>query len=78
MIKREEVLNVCRRCLPLLDFEHKGNLIEDGILDSMSLISLVSELSFEFNVFFDVESLTPDIFESIDSLTQFINQLQGN
>ena len=78
MVSREDVLKVCKRCLPLVDFEYEGNLIENGILDSLSLISLVSELSFEFDVLFDVESLTPDHFENVEAMAQFINQLKGN
>lgn len=54
---REKVLEICKEVLPRIDFERETALIDDGILDSISIITLVSELSMEFNVEFDLPDL---------------------
>ena len=73
---KEKILEICEECLPLIDFTASDKLWTDQILDSLSLITLVTELSAEFDVRFDLEMLTAENFDSIDAIVQTVKKLQ--
>lgn len=73
---REKVLEICKEVLPRIDFERETALIDDGILDSISIITLVSELSMEFNVEFDLNTLQAENMNSLDAIVETIKSLQ--
>lgn len=52
-------------------------LIEEGILDSMAIASLISELSLEFSVSIPYEEIKEENFNSVDAIVAMINRL-GN
>ena len=73
---REKVLEICKEVLPRVDFEGATALIDDGILDSISIISLVSELSMECDVEFDLNTLQAENMNSLDAIVETIKSLQ--
>ena len=75
-MSREEVLNVCKKSLPYVDFENADDLIEAGFIDSLSLTVLISELSYSFDVVFDVEDLAPENFSNLDKIVRTIERLR--
>lgn len=74
---KEKVLQVLSEVLPQIDFESSNALVDDGILDSLSIVTLVSELSMEFDVSFDLDKLEPKNLNSIDAIVETIKSLQG-
>lgn len=56
--------------------EDATNLIEEGILDSFDIISLVLELEEAFSVKIEVGELEEDNFKDILSIEKFINSLK--
>lgn len=51
------------------------DLIEEGILDSFDMVSLVLELQDAFDITIDVSELLPENFESINTIAEFIDKL---
>ena len=51
------------------------DLIEEGILDSFDMVSLVLELQDAFDITIDVSELLPENFQSANTIAEFINQL---
>lgn len=74
---KEQILNLLKDALPQIDFTASQRLVDDGILDSLSIITLVSELSMEFDVEFDLDQLEPKNLNSIDAIVETVQQLQG-
>ena len=72
----EKILAVLHDALPQIDFTASDSLVDDGILDSLSIVTLISELSMEFGVTFDMESLMPENLNSIDAIMDTIKNLQ--
>lgn len=72
---KERALEVLKNALPQIDFESSNSLVDDGILDSLSIVTLVSELSMEFGVIFDLDELTPENLNSIDNIVDTIQKL---
>ncbi|MCH5195611.1 MAG: acyl carrier protein [Oscillospiraceae bacterium] len=75
---KERILEILADALPQIDFTASDSLVDDGILDSLSIVTLVSELSLEYGVVFDMEELTPENLNSIDAIVETVKNLQGN
>lgn len=69
---KEKVLSVLKNALPKVDFESSNYLVDDGILDSLSIVTAVTALSTEFNIDFDIDDITPENFNSIDAIEKII------
>ena len=72
----EKLLNILNDLHSDVDFETEENLIDDGILDSMDIISLISEVSDEFDVTITAKDIIPANFNSAKALYALIVRLQ--
>jgi acyl carrier protein len=52
-------------------------LLDEQVLDSMSLFTLVTRLESDFGVTIDDEELVPDHFETIEAIATFIDRKQS-
>lgn len=73
---KEKILAALHEVLPQIDFTASDSLVDDGILDSLSIVKLISELSMEFGVTFDMENLMPENLNSIDAIVETVANLQ--
>lgn len=73
---REQIIGILESIHPGVDYEVETKLIDARILDSLSIIGLVSELSFTFDVEIDVMDLVPENLNSVDAIVSLINELQ--
>ena len=73
----EELLAIMIDVRPDLDFETETALIDDGILDSFDIISIVSEVNAQFGIEIDVNDLLPENFNSAEALYELIERLQN-
>lgn len=74
---KERILNFLAEVMPQIDFTASDHLVDDGILDSLSIITLVSELSMEFGVEFDLDALENEHLNSIDAIVKTVQELQA-
>ena len=72
---KEEILAILSEVLPNIDFTSSDRLVDDGILDSISIATLVSELSMEYDVEFDLDQLEPKNLNSIDAIVETVQSL---
>ena len=75
-LMKERILEILAEVLPQIDFTASDSLVDDGILDSLSIVTLVSELSMEFDVVFDMDQLEPENLNSIDAIVETVKSLQ--
>lgn len=73
----EQLLKIMREIRMDVDFENETQLIDDDILDSFDIISIVSEVNEQFNVEIDVNDLIPENFNSAQALYELIQKLQN-
>lgn len=71
----EQLLKIMSEVRPDLDFEKETRLIDDDILDSFDIISIVSEVNEQFGVEINVNDLLPENFNSASALFELINKL---
>ncbi len=58
-----------------IDFTKENALIDDGILDSLDIVSLITEINDEFDISIPAEEIIPENFNSADSIMNLINRL---
>ena len=78
IIMRETVLNILSELKPAINFHTAEHLFVSGALDSFDIIMLISELRDAFDVIFAPQDLTPDNFDSIDSIIAMIVKKKAN
>ena len=71
---REKVKTVLETNYPVIDFESSTELVDDGILDSMTLVGIISALSMEFGVMIPYEDIVPESFNSIDAMAELVEK----
>lgn len=71
----EELLCILREIHPDVDFETCESLIDDQILDSIDIVTLVAEISDTFDVEVPPEALAPENFNSAKALWEMIQRL---
>ena len=71
----EQLLSIMREIRPDVDFETETKLIDDEILDSFDIISIVSEVNDQFGIEINVDDLLPENFNSAKSLYELIKKM---
>ena len=61
---------------PDVDFENSSSLVSDKILDSLSVVSIISEIEDMFDISVSMEYIQPKYFESIDAMWDMIEELK--
>ena len=72
----EELLEVLKGIKPEIDFENEENLIEDELLDSFDIISIVAARDDEFDVKITAKDIVPENFNSAEALYELIQRLE--
>lgn len=56
-------------------FDEETNLIEEGILSSLSLMYLISELEERYDIFIEEKLVTPENFSTVEKIAMVIETL---
>lgn len=72
----DKLLTLLKGIRPDVDFENEDALIDDGILDSFDVVSIISELDDTFDVQVKINELDPENFNSVEAIWNLIQQLK--
>lgn len=72
----EELLDILNEIDDSIDYENEKALIDDHLLDSFSIITLVSELEENFDIEIDAAEMTPENFNSAEALWAMVQRIQ--
>lgn len=72
----EELIEILEELLPGEDVANCTTLIDDHILNSFGILSLVSEIEDAFDIEVSPAELTPDNFNSAAKLRDMISRLK--
>ena len=73
----DKLLEILKEIRPDVDFENETELIDDGILDSFDVVSIISEIDDAFGVQIRINELDPENFNSAEAIWNLIEKL-GN
>ena len=74
---KEKVLRVLQEECPEVDFTASEKLVDDGILDSLALTSIIATLTMEFNIVIPYEEIIEENFNSVDAMATMVERLGG-
>lgn len=73
----EKIYNILESIRPESDFKSSENFIEDGLLDSFDIVSLVNELEEAYDILVDALDILPDNFSSLEAIKALIAKSGG-
>ena len=71
----ETLIEILTDLHPDVDFETCDTLIDDKILDSFDIVSLISEINNEWDVTIPADKIDPEYFNSAQALSALIEEL---
>ena len=75
METKATILEILEDIRPDVDFESETSLVDGNVLESFDIVSLVSELSDEFDITIRPKDLVPANFNSVDAMVELVNTL---
>lgn len=72
----EELLEILSGLHPEVDFETEEHLIDNVILDSFDIVTLISEIQDVFDVTIDAKRIIPENFNSAKALYALIQEIE--
>lgn len=70
---KEKIVAILNELRPEFDFTQEGvDFIEEGMLDSFDLVTLVSELDSTFGISIDGVDILPENFSSVDAIAALL------
>lgn len=73
---KEQIIEILEDIQPEADYETCSTLIDDHILSSLDVLSLVAELEDEFDVTIPTVEVIPSNFNSVDAIAAMVERLQ--
>ena len=71
----EDLLKILNEMHPEVDFSMEDDLIGNGILDSLDIVTLITEINGTFDVSIPAEEVIPENFDSAASIWALIQRL---
>ena len=71
----EKLLEILDELHPDVDFETEEHLIDNKILDSFDIVTIVAEIDAEYDVAIPAEELVPENFNSAKALYALVEKL---
>ena len=71
----EELYEILEEMQPEIDFHKETALIDDHLLDSLTVLSLISELEDAFDITIPAVEIIPQNFNSAEAMWELIQRL---
>lgn len=71
----EELLEILQELHSDVDFETENKLVDDKILDSFDLVTLVTELGDAFDIEITAKDFVPENFNSAQAMWKMVQRL---
>ena len=69
------IINALKKLHPDIDLETEVRLVDDGILDSMDIVLLVTALNAALGITIPAVDILPDNFNSVEALVALVERL---
>ena len=71
----EQLLEILKELHEDVDFETEEGLVDDGILDSLDIVTLITDINDAFDISIPAEEIIPDNFNSAAAIWALIEKL---
>ena len=70
----QKIIEILTEIRPEFDFTNESDFIVNGMLDSLDIITLVSDLDTTFGISIDGVDIIPENFSSIESIKDLLHK----
>lgn len=71
----EQLIELLEELHPEIDYETEEGLVDNGILDSLDIVTLITDINDAFDVSIPAEEILPENFNSAKALWDLIERL---
>lgn len=71
----DELLEILREINPFIDYEHETNLVDGRVLDSMSILTLITEICDHFDIEIGPKWMRNENFNSVQAMWSMIQHI---
>lgn len=71
----EELKALLQKNYPAIDFDKEKHLIDDSILDSVEVVSIIAAIEDQFGISVTMEYIQPKYFQSVEDMWDMIEEL---
>jgi len=72
----EKLLQILNDIRPDVEFKNETSLVDEGVLDSFDIVSIISELNDAFDIHIRVNHISPENFNSVEAIMALVIKLQ--
>ena len=76
--KMEELIRILEEIDDSIEWEKEEHLIDNRIMDSFMVISLISELTDQFDIEIEASEIVPENLNSVEAMWKMITRLKEN
>jgi len=70
----EKLLKILHTTCPGIDFENETGLVDNELIDSLDIVTIVTEIMGTFGIELSVEDIIPDNFNSAQAMMALIEE----
>ena len=74
MNDKEKLIKILKDINPDIDYEKEKHLVDDGIFDSLEVMTIVTEFEERFHVEIDPDEVIADNFNSVEMMLKLISK----
>ena len=74
----DEVLEILNDIDPTIDYENEDRLIDDKVLDSLQIVTLVSEIAEAFDITISPKYLEPKFLNRAAAIWEMVQEIQDD
>lgn len=73
----EELMEILEALKPEIDFAAEKELIDDGVLESFDVITLIAEIEDQMGIEILAEEIVPENFNSAEDIWRLCEKIKG-
>lgn len=71
----EKILEIAEEIRPDVDFASEKKLVDNGVLDSFDIVSIVGEISDYYDIDISADDIIPENFNSVEAMQEMVKRL---
>ena len=72
----EQLYEILQNTVPTIDFRTAQNLVTDKLIDSIDLVSIISDIEDAYGVSINIEDIDPKNFDSAEAIWELVCSLK--
>ena len=77
-MEMKEIVDILKKVNEFVEWENEKGILTNGIVDSVELLEVVTELESTFQIEIDIDDISPENFDSIEAIAKMIEKLSSS